>query len=274
MMAAGRWIASALYPLAIAKRNRHLINRIVRREIEQKYRGSVLGILWTLITPLMMLAVYSFVFSQVFPSPWRGEQTNAPMPLLLFAGLIIFGVLAEPVNRAPSLILENGNYVKKVVFPLEVLGMVALVSNLVQAGISLLVWLLIYVIWVGPPPATCLLLPVALLPLCFLTLGLTWMLCALGVFLRDMRQIVPVATTILMFLSPIFFPGSAVPPRFAFCVDANPLAWTIEMTRDLMIFGRLPDLVPWLVMLIASYAVACIGLWIFGRLRMAFSDVL
>jgi lipopolysaccharide transport system permease protein len=267
-------VARLLRPITIAITHRQLILRVVRREVEQRYRGSMLGILWTLLTPLIMLAVYSFVFSTVFPSPWAGESTTTPMPLLLFAGLILFGVMADTVNRAPSLILENANYVKKVVFPLETLAWVALLANLVQAGISLLVWLLIHCLWVGVPPSTLLLLPLALVPLCLMTLGITWALAALGLFLRDLRQIVPVATTALMFLSPIFFPRSKIPKDHAWLVDLNPLTWTLEACRGLMIYGRLPEFGSWAVLTMLGYVVARVGLSVFQRLRAAFSDVL
>lgn len=262
-----------LGPLRVLVQHRQLIARLVRREVEQRYRDSVLGLLWTLLTPLLMLLVYSFVFTQVFASTWSGEATATPMPLLLFCGLILFGVLSEPVNRAPGLILENVNYVKKVVFPLEALAWVALLSNLVQTAVSLLVWLVIHALWVGVPPWTILLVPLAILPVCLLTLGLTWALAALGVFLRDLRQIVPVCTTILMFLSPIFFSSAAIRSKSAVLVDLNPLAWTIEFSRDLMVYGRLPDPLSYTLLLLACGGVAVLGLWLFRRLRMAFSDV-
>ncbi len=265
-------LEAAAAPVLTCVRHRHLIRRVVRREIEQRYRGSFLGVLWTLITPLLMLAVYTFVFSQVFHSGWSGEATRAPFALILFAGLIVFGILAEPLNRAPALMLENVSYIKKVVFPLDILAWVALASNLFHAAVSLAIWLVIHLLFVGVPPWTAILLPLVLLPLCLFTLGATWLLASLGVFLRDLRQVVPVLTTMLMFLSPIFFPRTAA-GRYEVLMTLNPLAGILDLARDVLVFGRLPDWRLWSILLLASWLTFTLGHVAFQRLRRGFADV-
>ena len=168
-----------LFPSAT---QRHLIFTLVRREVAARYRGAMLGNLWALFTPLFMLAVYTFIFSVVFKARWSGgSDSRSEFALVLFAGLMVFNLFAECFNRAPRLILDNVNYVKKVVFPLEILPWVALGSALVNLGISLLVWLAFYGVAFGVPPVTVLLFPLMILPLLLLVLGLSWALAALGV---------------------------------------------------------------------------------------------
>jgi len=188
-------------------RNRELILASAKREILGRYRGSVLGLLWSFFNPIFMLAVYTFVFSVVFKARWSvGSESKTEFALVLFAGLIVFNLFAECINRAPALILANPNYVKKVVFPLETLTFVSLLSALYHALISLGVWLAAYVILFGVPHASALYLPFVVMPFALFILGLSWILASLGVYLRDVSQFIGVITSVLMFLSPIFYP--------------------------------------------------------------------
>lgn len=196
-------------------RNRNLIAALTRREVIGRYRGSVLGMLWSFFNPVFMLIVYTFVFSVVFKARWNARSDlKTEFALVLFAGLIVFNLFAECINRAPSLILSNVNYVKKVVFPLEVLPWVAMGSILFHTLVSLAVWLVSYFILFGVPHATVLLLPLVLLPLIFFVMGLSWFLASLGVYLRDVGQFIGIVTTVLMFLSPIFYPITALPEKY------------------------------------------------------------
>ena len=205
-------------------RNRSLAAALVKREIIGRYRGSVLGILWSFFNPIFMLIVYTFVFSVVFKARWNtGSDSKTEFALVLFAGLIVFNLFAECFNRAPSLILSNVNYVKKVVFPLEILPWVALGSALFHTFISLGVWLIAYLILFGMPHPTVLFLPLVILPLLLLIMGLTWGLASLGVYLRDVSQLIGLFTTVLMFLSPIFYPASALPEQYRHLLLFNPL---------------------------------------------------
>jgi lipopolysaccharide transport system permease protein len=256
-------------------RNRGLIQTFVKREVIGRYRGSMLGLLWSFFNPVFMLLVYTFVFSVVFKARWGGgSDSKTEFALVLFAGLIVFSLFSECINRAPSLILSNVNYVKKVVFPLEILPIVSLGSAMFHTLISLGVWFAAYLILVGAPPLTALLLPLVILPFGLFIMGLSWVLASLGVFLRDVSQFIGLVITTLMFLSPIFYPASALPESYQHLLYLNPLTPVIEMTRDLLFWGRAPD-----SRLMAGYwlvtgAIACLGFAWFQKTRKGFADVL
>lgn len=256
-------------------RNRGLVRALVQREVVARYRGSFAGILWSLFNPVFMLAVYTFVFSVVFKARWSGgSESRSEFALVLFAGMIVFSVFAETITRAPTTIISNPSYVKKVIFPLEILPCVALGSALFHASVSILVWLAAYVLLFGLPHATALLLPLVLLPLVLLTLGLSWLLASLGVYLRDVAQIVGIATTAMMFMSPIFYPLSALPEQYRALLLINPLTPAVEQARAVLVWGRLPDFGMLAVYLAASALVAWLGFAWFQKTRRGFADVL
>jgi lipopolysaccharide transport system permease protein len=255
-------------------RHRHLILRLTRREVQAKYRGSLLGLLWALLSPLLLLAVFTFIFSTVFEMRWDVEiRSRSDFALLLFSGLICFWLFSECVSRAPELVFENVSYVKRVVFPLEVLPWVALLSGVFHAALSSLVLLAAYVVWLGTPPWTAALVPILFLPLLLVIMGLSWFLASLGVFLRDTKQIVPVVVTMLMFLSPIFYPLSAIPESFQGFVQLNPLAYIIEEIRAALFYGRLPAWLPFGLAAASGWLVAWLGLVWFQITRKGFADV-
>ena len=222
---------------------RELWWRLTEREILGRYRGSALGLGWSFITPLAMLAVYTFVFSQVFKARWGGLEQAGPLGFAvnLFAGLIVFNLFSECISRAPGLIVSNPNYVKKVVFPLEVLGCVTVGSAIFHAITSSIVLLIFELIAFKQIPLTLLWLPIIWIPLIIGTLACTWILSAAGVFLRDIGQLIAVGLNMLMFLSPIFFPVSALPERWQPLLQLNPLAKVIEQTRRVAVQGLNPD---------------------------------
>jgi lipopolysaccharide transport system permease protein len=256
-------------------RHRGLILAMVRREVSGRYRGSLLGIFWSLVQPLLMLTVYTFVFSVVFKARWRsGSDSQTEFALVLFAGLIVFNLFAECMNRAPGLVLSQPNFVKKVVFPLEIVPVISLGAALFHAGMSLIVWLVAYVFFWGLPHPTVLLFPVVLFSLACFVLGVSWVLASLGVYVRDVAQLVGMVTTVLMFLSPIFFPVDALPARFQPLFLLNPLTPAIEQARDLLFWGRIPN--PWAMLsfLSVGVAVAWAGFAWFQKTRDGFADVL
>jgi lipopolysaccharide transport system permease protein len=256
-------------------RHRALLKELIKRDILLRYRGSVLGISWSFLHPVIMLSIYTFVFAVVFQARWQGGSgSKTEFALALFAGLIIFNFFAECVNKAPTLIMSNTAYVKKVVFPLEILPIVTLASAFFHFLISLLVWLLFYLSFFGMPPATITLVAVPLIPLAFIVMGLSWLLAALGVYLRDISQVVGVATTAFLFLSPIFYPLSALPQDIQWIVHLSPLTVSVEQARDLMIWGRGINLGYWLLYLAASLACAWLGFAFFQRTRKGFADVI
>lgn len=254
---------------------RSLIRQMLGRDVAGRYRGSALGVLWSLFTPLLMLAIYTWVFGTVFSARWAEQGTTVPeFAILLFAGLIVFSIFAEVVSRAPSLILTNVNYVKKVVFPLEILPVVALGSALFHAGVSLIVLVAFMLAFMGGVPLTALLLPLVLAPLVLFTLGVGWFLASLGVYFRDVAQMLGPAITALMFLSPIFYPASALPEWMRPWLFLNPLTLPIEHSRDVLIWGRLPDFAALSLYAVIATAVAALGFLWFERTRKGFADVL
>lgn len=257
-------------------RNRHLIWQMTRREITARYRGSIIGLAWSFINPILMLTVYTFVFSVVFKARWQtsGNESRADFAILLFAGLIVFGLFSEVVNQAPKQIISNPSYVKKVVFPLEILSWVSLGSVLFQGLVSLTVLLLAQLIINRSLPWTIVLFPLVLLPLIFTSLGTAWFLAALGVYIRDIGQITTVLTTVLMFLSAIFYPLSALPEGYQTWLRLNPLVSIIAESRNVLIFGRLPDW-SWLgFAILMGLLIAFAGFWWFQKTRKGFADVL
>ncbi|HEY0847580.1 MAG TPA: ABC transporter permease, partial [Noviherbaspirillum sp.] len=199
--AAPRQIPASLW------RNRQLIGQMVKRDVIGRYRGSFMGLTWSLLNPMIMLAVYTFVFGTVFKARWvGGSGSKAEFAMLLFAGLLTFNLFSECISRAPTLITSNQNYVKKVVFPLEIYPFVAIGSALFHFFVGVLVWLAFYIVFFGMPPVTILTLPVILLPHLIMIIGFCWMLASLGVFQRDLAQVIGVITTILIFMSPNFYP--------------------------------------------------------------------
>lgn len=267
--------ASPVEIFACLWRNRELIQAAVKREVLGRYRGSVLGLMWSFFNPLFMLIVYTFVFSEVFKARWSaGSESKTEFALVLFAGLIIFNLFAECINRAPGLILANPNYVKKVVFPLEILPIVGLFAAFYHALISLGVWLAAYTLLFGVPYLSVLYLPLVLLPFALFILGLGWALASVGVFLRDVAQFIGVLITVLMFLSPIFYPASALPEGYRHLLYLNPLTPVIEMTRDVLYWGKAPDFQLLAFYWLATSVIAWLGFAWFQKTRKGFADVL
>lgn len=256
-------------------RNRSLIKALVTREVLGRYSGSVVGILWSFFNPALMLFVYTFVFSVVFKARWGvGSGSKTEFALVLFSGLLVFNLFAEVISRAPGLILSNTNYVKKVVFPLETLPLVALGAAVFHAFVSLLVWLLAYSSLFGLPHPTVLLIPFVITPLLLFIVGLAWALASLGVFLRDVSQFIGIIITGLMFLSPIFYPLTALPQEYRQMLLFNPLTPAIEMVRDVLYWGRVPDMVVLSIYYLVTAFIAWLGFAWFQKTRKGFADVL
>lgn len=256
-------------------RNRQLIIQLIKRDVLGRYRGSVMGLAWSFFNPLLMLTVYTFVFSVVFKTRWGGGgEDKVNFAIILFVGLIVYGLFAECINRAPSLIVSNVNYVKKVVFPLEILPSVAIGSALFHAGISLTVLLATQLLINQRLPWTVLVFPLVLLPLVLTILGFAWLLSSLGVFVRDIAQTTSIFTTVLMFISPLFYPVSALPPKYQLWLHLNPLTLIIEEGRNVLIFGNPPNWLAWWLALAASLLIAASGFWWFQKTRKGFADVL
>jgi lipopolysaccharide transport system permease protein len=255
-------------------RNRKLILRLAKREIEARYRGSLLGIFWTVLVPVIMLLVYGFTFTVVFQAKWEiPAGGKGHFVLLLFSGLIIFNLFSECLNRAPGLLLQHASYIKKVVFPLEILPWVTLIVALFNAATSSVILAIVYAVLLGVPPITAVYLPLMLLPILFLSLGLTLFFSSVGVFVRDLQQLMGLITMVIMFLSPLFYPISALPERYRTYIKFSPISLAIEESRKVLFLGQSPDFVVWGIYLACSWLVAWVGFIWFMKTKKGFADV-
>ncbi|BEV13675.1 ABC transporter permease [Herbaspirillum sp. DW155] len=266
-------------PLAMCRSlwtHRALMLDLARREAVGRYKGSLLGVFWSLVTPLFMLTIYTLVFSHVFKAKWggTGDESQSQFAIVLFAGLIVFNMFSECIGRAPGLVLSNVNFVKKVVFPLEILPVVNLLSAVFHASVSLLVLLVFQWCVADRLPVTALLIPLVLLPLGLLIMGASWWLAATGVYLRDIGQTIGILLTGLMFLSPIFFPTSALPAQWQSLAHLNPLATPIEQARQVLVYGQWFEWRQWALYSGVAVVIAWSGFYYFQKARKGFADVL
>lgn len=257
-------------------RHRDLIFQMIIREVVGRYKGSIMGLAWSFFNPILMLSIYTFVFSVVFKARWGvdSDEGKVEFALVLFIGLIVHSLFAEVINRAPTLIQSNVNYVKKVVFPLEILPVISIGAALFHALISLVVLLSAFFLLNGYLHWTALLAPIVFLPLVFVTLGFAWLLTSLGVFLRDVGQTIGIITTVMLFLAPVFYPMSALPEKYHVFLLVNPLTFIIEQARQVLIFGQLPNWNGLSAYTGVSILVAWVGYWWFQKTRKGFADVL
>ncbi len=252
-----------------------LVLSLAKRDLSAHYRGSLFCFIWAFLTPVLMLVVYTFVFSVVFNARWgTGTDSRTEFALVLFVGLILFNIFAECLIQAPKLIISNANYVKKVVFPLEILPWVNLVVAIVNASISLAVWLVAYLIFFGLPSPTALLVPIVILPFLFFVMGLSWFFSSVGVFVRDLAQIVAILVTVTMFMSPIFYPLTALPQEYRIYVALNPLALVVEQMRAVLFFGQTINWTLYGLELAGGMLIAWLGFAWFQKTRKGFADVL
>ncbi len=266
-------------PLRLAAdlfRYRHLIGQLTRRDALGRYRGSYLGVLWSFLNPLFLLLIFTVVFKLIFKGKFTGraDETPADFALQLFAGLIVFNVFAECLSRAPTLILTHANYVTKVVFPLEILPVTLVLSSLFHLFISLLPLGVAMLAVRGGIPPLALQWPLLLLPMTFFALGLTWLMAALGAFLRDLNQIALALTNLLMYASAVFYPINRVPDSVLPFVRYNPVAFVCEGSgRGVVWGGPLPWIsFGWVTAAGALFMFA--GYAAFLRVKHAFADVL
>lgn len=259
--------------LASLCQNRALLFNMARREIWMRYQGSAFGLLWSVITPLLMLGVYTAVFGGIFKSRWGATGSTAEFALQLFCGLTLHAMLAECLTRAPSALMEHANYVKKVVFPLEILPVITVLAALFNALIGVLILVAASVLIHHTVPITLLAIPAALAPLILLCLGVSWFLAAITVYLRDISQLTGLLAMVLLFLAPVFYPVSMIPAAFQPLMRLNPLTIPIEQLRE-AVGGQWPD---WGALLLhggLSLIVAWVGFAWFQKTRRGFADVL
>jgi lipopolysaccharide transport system permease protein len=257
-------------------RNRNLILELAKRDVVGRYRGSIFGLAWSFFNPLVMLSVYTFVFSIVFQAKWQINTggSNVDFALMIFAGMIIHSLFAECINKSPTIIIGNVNFVKKVIFPIDILAWVSMGSAIFHFAISLLILVFAHLIFDGLFSWKAFLLPIVIMPLILMTMGISWFLSSLGVYLRDIGQLTSVITTILMFLSPIFFPASAIPEKYSYLIALNPLTTFIEETRNILLFSNMPNWEAIAKSYVISAVVMYLGYVWFQKTRRGFADVL
>ena len=257
------------------------------RDIQTRYKGSVLGLLWSLITPVLTVALYTFLFSVVFHSQWgedfgakgsaaldNSSPSHGQYALILFTGLMLHSFLADIMQRASQVITQQANLVKKVVFPLHVLPAVVVFASLFQIAVSASVLLLALVVSGQSPSLSWLSLPVLILPLVILGLGVAWLLGALGVFLRDLNQLMGWLVTALLFSAPILYPLKTVSQKMGMYLYLNPLTYMVEDWRHVIYAGTWPNWDQWFAYLGFSLVFAVLGYAVFGKMKKGFADVL
>jgi len=249
---------------------------MIKREVIGRYRGSALGLAWSFFNPILMLLVYTFFFAVIFKSRWGtgGSDSKTEFAVILFVGMIIHTFFSEVLNRAPRLILDNANYVKKVIFPIEILPAISIGVALFHASASFTVLLVAFFAFNGFIQWTFIFIPLIIFPLTIVSLGAAWFLASLGVYLRDVAQSIGLFTTVLMFLSPVFYPATSLPEAVRPWLMANPLTFIIEQARDVLIWGKLPNFQGLAIYLACSILIAWLGYIWFQKTRKGFADVL
>ncbi len=265
-----------LRTLSLLWRERSLLKQLTKRSILERYRGSLLGIIWVLLYPLCLLAIYGFVFIYVLRIRWgiEGEGSAIISALMLYIGLLTHHALAESLTISSHLLPNHTHYVKKVVFPLEILVPVKVISACFQLLIGLLLMCLIMPFLSLPITPGVLLFPLIILPFLLLTIGLGWIIAALAVYIRDLTQLMGLLSMLLLFGSPILFPADRVPEPVQTLLNLNPLTLPVEALRGLLLRGEAPALLPFLLYSLAALAIFAAGAKTFRALKPGFADVL
>ena len=254
-------------------KNRFLILELSKRSFTQRYQGSYGGVAWSFVQPIFLLGVYTLVFSIILKTRWGHSGDTKEFALILFAGLIILNMFSECLNKAPLLIIDNPNFVKKVVFPLEILPWVMVITVLLQTLISIAIWFLGYFILFGLPNQTALYFPVILLSFFPILLGVGWLLSALGVIVRDISQLTLLFSHSLLFLTPIFYSKESAPSVIQDLLMLNPLTYLVEQFRFVLFFGQMPGWIGLTVYFLFSTLFARVSLKVFRLLQPSFADL-
>ncbi|MGB5855887.1 MAG: ABC transporter permease [Oceanisphaera sp.] len=263
-----------LTPFLVLPRHRRLIFDLTRRELAARYKGSLLGVAWALLNPLLLLALYTFFFSLILKAKWGIDDAAPNFGLMLFCGLIVHGWMAEVLSRAPDLLSSNRNYVKKVVFPLEALSWITVLSALVQLIMSVVILAVLTLILGQGISWTILLLPVVLAPLLLLLLGLSWFISSLAVYFKDVGQFMGSLLTLLLFTSTAFFSLETAPSAIREFILFNPLTVIMDSVRQVVILHELPNWERLGIHAAISFAICILGYAWFQRTRPGFADVL
>jgi lipopolysaccharide transport system permease protein len=256
--------------------HRELVWRLAKREFSARYSGSVLGVLWSFMTPVLQVLAFTFLFGVIFKVRWAGLEVSAPTNyiVLLFVGLIVHGLFSEAISRAPTLIVGQASYVKRIVFPLEILPAVNTLTVLGNAIIGLCIVVVLNLVLFQQLPWTAIYIPLVLLPFVLTVTGLVFFVSAAGVYLRDISHAIGTIVTLSLFLSPVLYPIASVPERYRPLFYMNPLTPVVEQARGVLLFGTSPDWVVLAAYMLVSLAVLALGFAFFQKSRNGFADVL
>lgn len=261
--------------IKVIKNNKFLLGQLVKKDIEQRYKGSVLGILWTIIVPILMLVIYTFVFSEIFQAKWSLDTSDKyEFALVLFCGLTSFNMVSEVMNRSTNLIASNTNYVKKVVFPLELLPLVITLSALFTCVISFIILIVAKLVLYHDISPTLYQSILVFLPLILICIGVAYILSAISVYLKDIGNVINVLVMVLMYMSPVFFPLTSVPEKYRGICMVNPMTYIIENFRNTMLYGVNLDWSFLLLSVIIAVVIYALGYFVFMRTKEGFADVL
>lgn len=261
--------------ISTLRKHSYLLKQLVKKDIKQRYQGSILGMLWSFIVPILMLVIYTFVFSEVFQAKWDIDTSDKyQFALVLFCGLSAFNMVSEVMNRATTLIVSNTNYVKKVIFPLEILPVVIMFSALFNCVISFSILIVAKIIIYKNISSTLYLIFFAMIPLIVLSVGLGLFISAVSVYLKDVGNVISVLVTVLMYMSPVFFSLSSVPENFRGICEVNPMTYIIENFRNVVLYGESLNWKYWGISCVVALAIYLFGKVVFMRAKEGFADVL
>ncbi|OBZ07845.1 hypothetical protein A8L34_24750 [Bacillus sp. FJAT-27264] len=258
-------------------KSKDLLVELTKRDFQQRYKGSVLGVIWAMLSPLLMLGVYSFIFVSVFKSKWGDssiQDGNMLYTMMIFAGLIPFQIFSESVNRSVNVLSQSSNYIKKVVIPIEIIPFSIVFSTIINSFFSVALLVIGKIMFLSTPNWTFIFIPLILIPIMILSLGASLIVAALGIYLRDLVYVVGLLVNILFYMSPIFYSAEAIPERFRFFIHLNPIAPIITQFRNVFINGQLFSVSSYITSLLVSIIVFLLGLSIFNYLRKGFADVI
>ena len=253
-----------------------LIMAILRREVRERFKGSVAGWIWAVIAPLLGIAVYTFAFTTNLQLPVAdgSEGHRVSYSLFIFSGIIVFNFFSEMAFRAPMLLHEYTHFIKQTIFPSDMLAVISTLRATAYTLISIGVMLLFQLAITGSLPWTVLLMPLILIPLMAFLIGMSWFLCAIGAFTRDAGYFMINVVPLFMFATPVFYPHTSLPPPFDFWIYANALTGYVEVMRDIVLLGKIPNLLVYGWTLLTSVVTFYFGYWFFDRYRNVIVDVI
>ncbi len=256
-------------------KERGLIRAMVQRDVVSRYKGSVLGLFWSFLNPLMMLGIYTFVFQYIFKAKWGDDrEITAHFASIMFAGLLMHMWFAEVATKAIYMIIGNVNYVKKVIFPLDILGWNIIFSSTVQFLCGFIVLIFVTIGFGGAISGNILLIPLVIIPFMFFLIGCVYLLSTLSVFFRDVEQVVNTSLTVLLFTSTIFFPIEMVPSFLKNVIKLNPLTIPVETFRGVVFGMNTINYIDVAIYTLCTFLFSIISYAFFVRLKRIFSDVI